>query len=971
MKKVFISYSHKDEKWKDRLVTHLKAFVHQGDIVLWDDRKIDTGKDWFPEIEAAMAEADIAICMISKYYLASDFINKEEIPELKKRRKEEGMLLMPLLLRPCTWEAIKWLKGIQMFPRDGVSLDEIKQKVKQEKKLTEFALEIHERIEAKDFATPVAAPTSAAPEKEDIDRLPETGVQLFGRKEELQLLYEIWDTGSSNVISFVAWGGVGKSTLVNKWLELMALENYRGAKSVFGWSFYSQGTGRSVTSADMFINNALHWFGDSKMAESKSSPWDNGKRLAELIQQQKTLLILDGLEPLQSDYEHERGQVKDPALSVLLKQLAKSNAGLCVITTREWLTDIRKGKESILQKNLEQISPEAGRALLRVNGIRGTDEELEQVTRDFGCHALAVNLLVAYLQDTDDRHIRNAASITDLDISEEEGRHPRRVMQALADRFGSSPELNLLHIMGLFDRPARAKEIKWLRTREEVPDLTDRIRWLTDDDWDRVITNLRHFRLIAPESHHNRGGLDAHPHVREHFGQQLKEINEESFKQGHLHLYEFLKMSARQLPDTLEEMEPLFAAVTHGCLAGRYQETFYDVYWKRITRGGEYYGKRKLGGFGADLAAVSCFFERPWSKPADGLVDQAKAVVFNLSGFALRALGRLTEAAEPMQAGMEARIEQENWSEAAKDAGNLSELYLTLGQVKEAVDCARQRLNFADHSKDDFQITNSRTSLGDALHQYGDIYEAEIFFREADEMQKKRQPEYPILYSIQGFKFCDLLLSSGQYKEVQKRASQTLKWVKEWAIDILSAALDTLSLGRAYLVQAVVEKTGDYTKHKDFLNQAVEGLREAGTQDHLPRGLFSRAELFRYHKSWDKVWADLEEAKEIAERGQMNLFLADYHLEAAQVCLAQGERLEEAREHYEEAKKRVDDMGYHRRDPEVLLIQAELEIVEGDKRQATETLEKANKLIDEMGCHRWDVEVERLKDLLKKATKTK
>jgi len=111
-------------------------------------------------------------------------------------------------------------------------------------------------------------------------------------------------------------------------------------------------------------------------------------------------------------------------------------------------------------------------------------------------------------------------------------------------------------------------------------------------------------------------------------------------------------------------------------------------------------------------------------------------------------------------------------------------------------------------------------------------------------------------------------------------------------------------------------------------------------------------------------------AKEIAERGQTNLYLADYRLEAARLCLAE-EKTPEARGHYEEAAKRVEDMGYHRRDPEVMLIQAELEFAEGKKAAAKKTLKAAERRINKMGCRRWDIEVERLKELLKKATKAK
>ncbi len=113
-----------------------------------------------------------------------------------------------------------------------------------------------------------------------------TGEELFGRQKELEILDKVWDSESTHVISLVAWGGVGKSTLVNKWLERMKAENFRGAKQVFAWTFHSQGSGEKVTSADMFFSEALSWFGDPDPV--KGSPWDKGERLADLIRKKKT-----------------------------------------------------------------------------------------------------------------------------------------------------------------------------------------------------------------------------------------------------------------------------------------------------------------------------------------------------------------------------------------------------------------------------------------------------------------------------------------------------------------------------------------------------------------------------------------------------------------------------------------------------------------------------------------------------------
>ena len=68
---------------------------------------------------------------------------------------------------------------------------------------------------------------------------------------------DAWANQHVNVVTIVAWAGVGKSTLVNHWLRRMAAEHYRSAELVFGWSFYRQGTSGDTSSADEFLDAAL------------------------------------------------------------------------------------------------------------------------------------------------------------------------------------------------------------------------------------------------------------------------------------------------------------------------------------------------------------------------------------------------------------------------------------------------------------------------------------------------------------------------------------------------------------------------------------------------------------------------------------------------------------------------------------------------------------------------------------------
>ena len=636
-----------------------------------------------------------------------------------------------------------------MLPRDGKSISK-DYKDNWDEVFAEVTVHVSSALEEPDYEPPAPPPPEwSLPEKVDIDRLPATGAELFGRQNELALLDEAWEAGDTNVVSLVAWGGVGKSTLVNKWLERMGADNYRGARRVFGWSFYSQGTGERVTSADQFIAEALEWFGDDDPA--KGSPWDKGQRLADFVRQERTLLVLDGMEPLQSDVDYERGKIKDPALATFVSELARENSGLCVISTREAVAELAPFRETTREENLEQISAEAGRALLRIGGVRGTDVELEATTRDFGNHAFALNLLAAYLHEVPGHHVSGAAEIPDLDIPVEQGKHPRRVLATFAQRFGDGPEVGLMRVLGLFDRPAEGEAIAAVRATPGIPDLTQHIQGLSEADWLRLLERLRHTGLVAPESEHQPDTLDAHPLVREHFGQQLRKEHPDAWREGNNRLYEHYKQAAPELPDTLEEMAPLFAAVAHGCAAGRHQEALDDVYFRRIQRGNEAFNTHKLGAIGAELAALSGFFDPPWRRPVAELTQADKGYVLNEAGFDLRALGRLNDAAAPMRAALEARIAHKLWTNAATNAENLSGIYLTMGELAQALNYAEQSVKFADRSGEETERMDSRSAIADALHQAGRAAEAEELFREAEVIQKELKPRFRFLYSLRGF----------------------------------------------------------------------------------------------------------------------------------------------------------------------------------------------------------------------------
>ncbi|HLL72094.1 MAG TPA: toll/interleukin-1 receptor domain-containing protein [Pyrinomonadaceae bacterium] len=910
---VFISYSHKDEEWKDRLVTHLGVLQEQDLLTLWEDRQIGAGEDWEQKIQDAMNAAHVAVLLISANSLTSKFILRKEVAHLLQRRDKEGLQIFPVIIKSCAWQKVDWLSRMQVRPRDGKPLS-AHGGDRRDEALARIATEILEKFEQATTSGAQEKFTSPDSKRISISRLPVTGRDIFGREKQLQQLDDAWANPKTNILSLVAWGGVGKSALVNHWLGRMASDDYRGAQRVYAWSFYSQGSTDRAVSADQFIEAALTWFGDPD--PNKGSPWDKGERLAQLVGSQRTLLVLDGLEPLQHPPGADEGRLKDQALQSLLRQLAASNKGLCLISTRVAVTDLNSFENSTTPRvDLEHLSPEAGAQVLRAQGVKGTQAELEQAARDFDGHSLALTLLGSYLSDVYRGDISQRTEVKDLEEDVRYGGHALRVMASYEKWFGEGAELSVLRMLGLFNRPADKDAIAALRAAPAIPGLTDALQGLSETDWQRVLAKLRRAKLLAAPSPNKPNILDTHPLVREHFGKQLKQTRADAWREGSNRLYKHLKDTTKEFPDTIEEMVPLYAAIAHGCEAGRHQEAYDEVFWRRVCRGNEYFSTKKLGAFGAYLTALSVFFDSPWQQLISSLTEATKSHLVGEVGYALQALGQLEESTQPMQAALDACILMKDGGNAARSANNLSETYLIIGNLSKALTYARQSVKFADESGGSFIQLYTRSTLARAYHQTNSLSEAENAFNEAEKIQREWQSEFPLLYAFQGFMYCDLLLDQEKYEEVLNRCNKFFEW-RLPSDSILTIALENLLFGRALMFKAQREDICNFAEATDYLKRAVAGLRQSGTLPYLPVGLLARAELYRVKGKFDRAQADIDEAMGIAKRGSMGRYEADCHLEYARLYLTRGEK-EQARESWEKAREMIGRMGYHRRDRDV------------------------------------------------------
>jgi hypothetical protein len=141
--KVFLSYSHSDRQWADRLLIHLRAIADK--VEVWSDSQLKVGASWHDEIARAISTADVAILLVSAEYLASDFIARQELPALLESSERGRTLILPVMLSPAILDPTSQLLRYQFLNDPHRPISALKRN-EQDRVFMEVARAIQQRV---------------------------------------------------------------------------------------------------------------------------------------------------------------------------------------------------------------------------------------------------------------------------------------------------------------------------------------------------------------------------------------------------------------------------------------------------------------------------------------------------------------------------------------------------------------------------------------------------------------------------------------------------------------------------------------------------------------------------------------------------------------------------------------------------------------------------------------------------------
>ena len=743
--------------------------------------------------------------------------------------------------------------------------------------------------------------------------LPDTGEKLLGREVEIASLDEAWDQCAANVVQITGIAGVGKSSLINEWLAAMDAGNYRGAETVFTWSFH-RGYGSSSTGArfELFLTRALSLFGDDM--GGRDDPEGRVMRLVHQIRQSRTLLVLDGIQNLQYCYGPSFGQFANPAFSMLVRELAKENPGLCVLSSRLKNADFDAiGALRAVSLELGGLSDRAAKKLLISSGVRGEPDQLVHAIRQHEGLPLSLRLLGKHLDLVCGGRLTHYMEIDPLIEETGENERAAQLARDYLDRLPLDGQRRFFQLLSLHKHAASLKEILKLCRSRRIEGLTSEVLSLTHMQLRYGIFALERAGVLRVRHQRQDMMLELTGFAGEAMALDLKRKLPALWLAGNRLLFEGARRKKTKFRHSDSDRIKLYRAVINGVRAESWDEAF-DLYFREL--GNVRFFPCPPGYRYLDQACLRTFFEDPWRRVNPGLSnDEARAELRLCAAVNLVGFGDIEGATELARSCLKCFLKRRQWANAVSAAWVLLGMFLAAGRLPKAarwIDRVRGELA---RGGDPVAIACGDLLAANVLFLRGEPEKALALFRRAYQLIANENPEAETGIPLTNYHFYRYLLETSADWELLRHSAPSFNAGESGTPSI---PLDAkLRHNRELTVLSLVlQQRGDQVNARLILDKQVGILRSSGEWLRLAGVLNCRARFCIETKDHRAAQADLDEALGIARRMAAVAVEWETLLNLALLC-SRSSKLELGRCYLKNAKEVVGMDAFRFRDGEI------------------------------------------------------
>jgi len=635
------------------------------------------------------------------------------------------------------------------------------------------------------------------------------------------------------------------------------------------------------------------------------------------------LFVLDGLEVMQHEEEDQYGLLQSNDLRDLLTFFARpDNQSFCLITSRAPLLDLMD-YTTYTHRDVDRLSEEDGRALLRKLGVKGNDNELNKVVADWDGHALTLSILAAYLAERYEGDVHFAHKIRlgekkwEKDVPEQY-KHVSRILRRY-DEHLSEAEKSFLRLFSAFRIPIHSTAFKTVfRKKTYATSLNESLTKLRKPQFDALVERLIKYRIIRHDTSSNT--YTTHPLIRNHYFALLTKrtgkrgnVTRANVKLAHEQIKDYYLSIAGDTPEypTLDDLKPLIEVVHHACQAGAYDEAF-NLYCERIQKLPTGILVYQLGAHDTDLNTLSEFFpdrdmsQEPQVSISQGNESSDRGWILNEIGLSLMSLGRPRESVPFYGRHNKICSDMQDWGNASVGCQNLADVHASLGALEASATAARQALDLARRAEMKVLQCYSLAFQGLANHLLGDIQIATDAFAEAEKLEQENYLSENIryLFSLRGINHANHLrrINQADYARRVTEANLQICEQEHWA--------DHTS--QCYRVLGDLDSdAGNHESAREHYESALKIARGISNRYVLIEALLARG-LWqaKYMKDANAGFNDLNEALGYCVESGYRIYEADVRIALGWAYLANGEK-EKAKESAERALQMSNEMGYH------------------------------------------------------------